>query len=215
MNAQPGIPDRPGVTFESVFVGAGMRASGRLRYYPCRLSLVPHLLAEELPPDVVLLHTSSPRKTSTTRSRPRSRCHPPRLARSPPRREALATGLPPSSRKTPPSSSGSALCPTRCWPRSAAAAACRSGRRCSATACSAWKGRSPRSRSPHHRIVRVRQRRTVRMTGPAALLRASDVQRAGLRQATREARGPRPASSVARTAPSSSRPGIPAARPGA
>ena len=60
LNAQAGIPDRPGVSLESPFVGPGMRGSARLRYLPCRLSLVPSLLATALPPDVVLLHTSVP-----------------------------------------------------------------------------------------------------------------------------------------------------------
>jgi acyl-CoA hydrolase len=60
LNAQPGIPDRDGVTFESPFVGPGMRRHGRLRYFPCRLSLVPTLLATALPPDVVLVQTSVP-----------------------------------------------------------------------------------------------------------------------------------------------------------
>jgi acyl-CoA hydrolase len=60
LNAQPGVPDRNGVTLESPFVGAGMRHSERLRYLPCRLSLVPSLLKSALPPDVVLLHTSAP-----------------------------------------------------------------------------------------------------------------------------------------------------------
>jgi hypothetical protein len=60
LNAQRGIPDRPGVAYETSFVGPGMRGSPRLRYYPCRLSLVPHLLKQTLPPDVVLLHTSTP-----------------------------------------------------------------------------------------------------------------------------------------------------------
>jgi len=41
LNAQPGFPDRDGVTLETPFTGPGMRGSGRLRYYPCRLSLVP------------------------------------------------------------------------------------------------------------------------------------------------------------------------------
>jgi acyl-CoA hydrolase len=61
LNAQPGVPDRSGVTLESPFVGAGMRHSERLRYLPCRLSLVPSLLKSALPPDIVLLHTSAPR----------------------------------------------------------------------------------------------------------------------------------------------------------
>jgi acyl-CoA hydrolase len=61
LNAQPGIPDRPGVTLESPFVGPGMRSSPRLRYFPSRLSLVPYLIRDALPPDVVLVHTSAPR----------------------------------------------------------------------------------------------------------------------------------------------------------
>ena len=60
LNAQPGFPDRDGVILESPFVGPGMRASARLKYFPCRLSLVPGLLKTMLPPDVVLLHTSMP-----------------------------------------------------------------------------------------------------------------------------------------------------------
>jgi acyl-CoA hydrolase len=60
LNAQAGIPDRDGVTLESAFVGPGMRASSRLRYLPCRLSLVPNLLKGAVPPDVVLVHTSTP-----------------------------------------------------------------------------------------------------------------------------------------------------------
>ncbi|MFL6123602.1 acetyl-CoA hydrolase/transferase family protein [Actinophytocola sp.] len=60
LNAQPGMPDRDGVTLETPFVGAGMRGSPRLRYFPSRLSLVPHLLTGTLPPDIVLVHTSTP-----------------------------------------------------------------------------------------------------------------------------------------------------------
>lgn len=58
LNAHPGIPDRDGVTFESAFVGPGMRRSPRLNYIPCRLSLVPVLFRDHYVPDVVLLHTS-------------------------------------------------------------------------------------------------------------------------------------------------------------
>jgi acyl-CoA hydrolase len=58
LNAQPGVPDRDGVTLESPFVGPGMRGRERLRYFPCRLSLVPVLLTGTLPPDVVLVQTS-------------------------------------------------------------------------------------------------------------------------------------------------------------
>ncbi len=60
LNAQPGVPDRDGVILESAFVGAGMRGRNGLRYFPCRLSLVPSLLKDALPPDVVLVHTSVP-----------------------------------------------------------------------------------------------------------------------------------------------------------
>ena len=61
INAQKGIPDREGVVYETSFVGVGMRKHPRLHYYPSRLSLVPRLFASTLPPDVVLLHTSTPR----------------------------------------------------------------------------------------------------------------------------------------------------------
>jgi acyl-CoA hydrolase len=60
LNAQAGMPDREGVTFESPFVGPGMRGHSELHYFPCRLSLVPALLSEVLPPDVVLVQTSVP-----------------------------------------------------------------------------------------------------------------------------------------------------------
>ena len=61
LNAQPGMPDREGVELETSFVGVGMRHSPRLHYIPCRLSLVPRLFHIANPPDVVLLHTSTPR----------------------------------------------------------------------------------------------------------------------------------------------------------
>jgi len=60
LNAQPGVPDRDGVLLESPFVGPGMRGRAGLRYYPCRLSLVPVMLSSTLPPDVVLIQTSRP-----------------------------------------------------------------------------------------------------------------------------------------------------------
>lgn len=59
--AQRGIPDRPGVVYETAFVGPGMRDHPRLEYFPCRLSLVPRLLAGPLVPDVVLIHGTPPR----------------------------------------------------------------------------------------------------------------------------------------------------------
>lgn len=61
LNAQPGIPDRDGIQFETPFVGPGMRRSPRLHYYPARLSLVPRLFDGPLAPDVVVLHTTEPR----------------------------------------------------------------------------------------------------------------------------------------------------------
>ncbi len=61
LNPQKGLPDREGITPETPFVGPGMRRHPRLRYVPCRLSLVPALFAGPMVPDVVLLHTSTPR----------------------------------------------------------------------------------------------------------------------------------------------------------
>ena len=61
LNAQSGIPDRPGVRHETAFVGPGMRCSERLEYLPCHLSLVPGLYRDLLKPDLVLLHTSQRR----------------------------------------------------------------------------------------------------------------------------------------------------------
>jgi acyl-CoA hydrolase len=60
LNGHPGLPDRDGVTLETSFVGPGMRRSRRLAYVPSRLSLVPRLFATTLPPDVVVVHTSTP-----------------------------------------------------------------------------------------------------------------------------------------------------------
>ena len=55
LNAQGEIPDRPGVTHETTFVGPAMRKSPALMYYPCRLSLTPVILRYQLPVDVLLL----------------------------------------------------------------------------------------------------------------------------------------------------------------
>ncbi|MFB4298544.1 acetyl-CoA hydrolase/transferase family protein [Actinomadura sp. NTSP31] len=60
LNAQEDLPDREGVDLETPFVGAGMRGRANLRYFPSRLSLVPNLLKESLPPDVVIVQTSPP-----------------------------------------------------------------------------------------------------------------------------------------------------------
>jgi acyl-CoA hydrolase len=62
LNAQTAVPDRPGVVPETPFVGPGMRGRPGLDYLPMRLSLVPRLFDEARPPDVVLLHTSTPRR---------------------------------------------------------------------------------------------------------------------------------------------------------
>lgn len=61
LNAQRGLPNREGVTYETAFVGPGMRGSDRLVYVPCRLSLVPVLFRDHFRPDVVLLNASSRR----------------------------------------------------------------------------------------------------------------------------------------------------------
>lgn len=61
LNAQPGLPDRDDVIYETSFVGPGMRRSPRLSYVPSRLSLVPTMFSTVMPPDVVLLHTTPPR----------------------------------------------------------------------------------------------------------------------------------------------------------
>jgi acyl-CoA hydrolase len=61
LNAQPGIPDREGITYESAFVGAGMRRHPRLHYIPSRLSLLPVVIRDYARPDVVFLHTSEQR----------------------------------------------------------------------------------------------------------------------------------------------------------
>jgi len=61
LNAQVGIPRRPGVTYETAFVGPGMRNAPGLVYIPSRLSMVPVLLRDHCTPDVLLLHTATPR----------------------------------------------------------------------------------------------------------------------------------------------------------
>jgi len=60
--AQAPLPARDGVIYETPFAGPGMRDGGeRLDYLPMRLSLVPRLFATMRAPDVVLVHTTTPR----------------------------------------------------------------------------------------------------------------------------------------------------------
>jgi acyl-CoA hydrolase len=59
LNAQPGLPDREGVTLETAFVGPGMRRSPRLVYLPSRLSLGPRRFSATCPPDHVVVHTTT------------------------------------------------------------------------------------------------------------------------------------------------------------
>ena len=62
LNAAPGTaPERPGVTAETCFVGAGMRRHPALAYVPSRLSLVPRLFQGPLPPDAVVVHCAPAR----------------------------------------------------------------------------------------------------------------------------------------------------------
>lgn len=61
LNAQVEIPKREGVSYESAFIGPGMRNLPNVTYIPCRLSLLPVLIKSHLKPDVVLIHTSLPR----------------------------------------------------------------------------------------------------------------------------------------------------------
>ncbi len=60
LNATVPIPDRPGVTVETAFVGAAMRRHSNLRYLPVRLSMLPLLFWRTARPDAVLVHTSAP-----------------------------------------------------------------------------------------------------------------------------------------------------------
>ena len=61
LNAQRGVPSRPGVRLETCFVGPGMRGQDGLSYVPSRLSTVPLLLKSTLLPDVVVLHVAPER----------------------------------------------------------------------------------------------------------------------------------------------------------
>lgn len=60
LNAPAELSDRDGVMLETAFVGAGMRKSPRLVFFPSHLSQVPVLLKRRLKTDVVIVHTSAP-----------------------------------------------------------------------------------------------------------------------------------------------------------
>ena len=62
LNAQAGWPDRPGLVTETPFVGVGVRGRDHLDYLPMRLSLVPRLFGTARPPDVAIVHTTTPRE---------------------------------------------------------------------------------------------------------------------------------------------------------
>ena len=57
----PTCPLHDGVVPETTFVGPGFRRHPRLSYVPCRLSMVPRLFHGPLAPDVVVVHTTTPR----------------------------------------------------------------------------------------------------------------------------------------------------------
>lgn len=61
LNAVRELPIRNGLTLETAFVGPAMRDKPTLRYAPCRLSMVPVLFRTEMVPDIVMVHTSTPR----------------------------------------------------------------------------------------------------------------------------------------------------------
>ncbi len=61
LNAQAGVPSRPGVRLETCFVGPGMRGQPTLSYVPSRLSMVPVLLRVPLAPDAVIVQVAPAR----------------------------------------------------------------------------------------------------------------------------------------------------------
>ena len=61
LNAQKNLPLHDGVVPETTFVGPGFRRHPRLSYLPCRLSMVPRLFGGPLAPDVVVVHTTTPK----------------------------------------------------------------------------------------------------------------------------------------------------------
>lgn len=62
LNAQDALPSRDGVVVETTFHGPGTRSATNVEYLPMRLSLMPRMFSTTHPPDVVLVHTSTPRR---------------------------------------------------------------------------------------------------------------------------------------------------------
>ena len=62
LNAQRGVPSRPGIELETCFVGPGMRGQPTLSYVPGRLSTVPLLLCGPLAPDAVVVNVAPARQ---------------------------------------------------------------------------------------------------------------------------------------------------------
>ena len=61
LNAQGEVPSREGVVVETPFHGPGTRSAANVEYLPMRLSLMPTMFSSTRPPDVALVHTSTPR----------------------------------------------------------------------------------------------------------------------------------------------------------
>ncbi|WP_411914020.1 acetyl-CoA hydrolase/transferase family protein [Acidipropionibacterium timonense] len=61
VNAPVGVPTRPQVRHEAIFLGPGHRRAATVDHLPCRLSIAPGLFRTTRRPDLVLLHTSVPR----------------------------------------------------------------------------------------------------------------------------------------------------------
>ena len=61
VNAPVNVPTRAEVTHETIFVGPGQRHAGHVEFLPGRLSNTPDLLRTTRTPDLVVLHTTTPR----------------------------------------------------------------------------------------------------------------------------------------------------------
>lgn len=61
VNAPLGVPTRAEVTHETIFVGPGHRHAEHVEFLPGRLSNTPDLLRTTRTPDLVVLHTTTPR----------------------------------------------------------------------------------------------------------------------------------------------------------